>query len=329
MTLRNKMLATIAMLPLTIGAQAALADAHSGECGEVSMTEMNWASSAVVTAVAKFLMEQGYGCTVATVPSSTTPSLVSVSETGKPDIVTELWINGTPAYQELSDAGTITTLTDVLSDGGIEGWWIPKYLADEHPELTTIEGMLANPDLLGGRFHQCPEGWGCLNTNGALVRALDMEGNGYEIFQHGSGETMATAIAAAFENEEPILTYYWGPTSVLGKYEMVQVDLGEHDEEAFLCNANVECETDSVTSYPVGPVKTVVTTDFNDRLPQIAELMTNVAFTNAQMGEILAWQEENNASADEAGVYFLTNYADVWQDWVSDDAREKLGALIN
>ena len=304
------------------------AAAAQESCGEIVITEMNWASSAVVTGVATFLMEQGYGCEVTKVPSSTTPALASVSETGKPDIVTELWINGTPAYQELSEAGTIVTLTDVLSDGGIEGWWIPKYVIDEHPELATIEGMLANPDLLGGRFHQCPEGWGCLNTNGALARALDLEGNGFEIFQHGSGETMATAIASAFENKEPILTYYWAPTSVLGKYEMVKVDFGEHDEEAFLCNADPACETDTVTSYPVGPVKTVVTTDFQEREPAIAELMTNVAFTNEQMGDVLAWQEENNASPEEATVYFLTTYPDVWSGWISEPAREKLGAFI-
>ena len=43
-------------------------------CGEVTITEMNWASSAVVTAVSKFIMEQGYGCSVVKVPSATLPA---------------------------------------------------------------------------------------------------------------------------------------------------------------------------------------------------------------------------------------------------------------
>lgn len=311
----------------TAFAGAAMADAH-GECGEISITEMNWASSAIVTSVSSFLMEQGYGCDVTKVPSSTTPALASVSETGKPEIVTELWINGTPAYDELSEAGSITTLTDVLSDGGIEGWWIPTYLVDEHPELATLEGVLANPDLVGNMFHQCPEGWGCKNVNAALAKAVDLEGHGIEVFQHGSGETMATAIASAFENKEPFLGYYWAPTSVLGKYDMTSVDLGPYNEEIHLCNADPDCEEVGVSSYPVGPVKTVVTTTFADDHPDLAELMTNVSFTNAQMGEVLAWQEENNASADEAAVYFLTNYQDTWQSWVDDSAREKLAALL-
>lgn len=302
--------------------------AASADCGEVSITEMNWASSAVVTHVSKFLMEQGYGCTITLIPSSTVPALASVSETGKPDIVTELWINGAPSYEELEAAGTIETLGDVLSDGGIEGWWIPTYLADAHPELKTIEGLLANPELVGSRFHQCPEGWGCQRVNAALAEAFDLEGNGFEVFQHGSGETMATSIASAVESKEPWLGYYWAPTSVLGKYDMTSVDLGPYNEEAHLCNADPECTEVGKSSYPVGPVKTIVTTKFTAENPDVSAMMANVSFTNKQMGELLAWQEANTASAEETAVYFLTNYKEVWPNWINDEAKGKLAALL-
>ena len=55
----KKMILAAAM---TIGTSSATI--ASADCGEVSITEMDWASSAVVTAVATFLMEQGYGCSV-------------------------------------------------------------------------------------------------------------------------------------------------------------------------------------------------------------------------------------------------------------------------
>ena len=112
--------------------------------------EMNWASATVVTEVAKFLMEEGYGCDVTKVPSSSVPALASVAETGEPDILTELWVSGTPSFNGLEAAGKVTALTAVLSDGGVEGWWIPQYTVDAHPELATLEGVLANPDLLDG-----------------------------------------------------------------------------------------------------------------------------------------------------------------------------------
>ena len=59
-----------------------------------------------------------------------------------------------------------------------------------------------------------------------------------------------------------------------------------------------------------------------------SELLSNVSFTNAQMGEVLAWRLDNNASYDEAAVYFLTNYKDVWAGWLNDDASAKLAAIL-
>ena len=60
----------------------------SASCGKVSITEMNWASSQIITEVSKFLMEQGYGCNVEKVPSATTTAVASLAENGEPDIVT-------------------------------------------------------------------------------------------------------------------------------------------------------------------------------------------------------------------------------------------------
>ncbi|WP_425466064.1 ABC transporter substrate-binding protein [Ostreiculturibacter nitratireducens] len=310
------------------GGAFALSTNAAMACGSVSITEMNWASAALVTSVSKFLMEQGYGCTVTVVPSSTLPAVTSIAETGEPDIATELWVNTAPAYPDLEAAGKVRTLTDVLSDGGVEAFWIPQYLADEHPELTTMEGILANPELVGGKFHNCPDGWGCRVTNDNIVKAWDFEGNGLEVFNHGSGETLAAAIAAAYENKEPWFGYYWAPTSVLGKYPMAMVNIGEFSADVHACNASADCATPGKSPYPKAQVVTAITTAFADREPEIAELMSKVTFTNDQMNAVLAWQEENNASSDEATVHFLTTYKDVWGSWLNDAAREKLAAIL-
>ncbi|MCK0167915.1 glycine/betaine ABC transporter substrate-binding protein [Jannaschia sp. S6380] len=297
-------------------------------CDDVAITEMDWASSAIVTHVATFLMEQGYGCDVLMVPSSTTPAMASVAETGRPDIVTEVWPNGNPAYDGLVEAGKIATIANVLSDSSVQGWYVPTYLVEDHPELATLQGILDNPDLVGGRLHSCPDGWQCKDTTESIARAVDLEGAGIELFQHGSGETLATSMAAAVENREPWLGYYWEPTSLIGKYEMTRVDLGPFDAEVWACTVDPDCEEDGLTAYASTPVVTVVTTTFADDQPELAALMSNVAFTNAQMGDVLAWQEDNSASAEEAAVYFLTTYDDVWPAWLNDEARANLSALI-
>ena len=304
--------------------------AHAAACGEVVVTEMNWASAQVVTAVAKFLMTQGYGCDVTVLPSTSTPAIASIAETGKPDIVTELWAKSVPFYRDLENAGKVKTAADVLSDGGVEGWWIPTYLAEAHPELTTIEGIMANPQLVGGKFHNCPDDWSCRKVNDSLIAALKLDG-AMEIFDHGSGETLAASIAAAYTDTAPWFGYYWAPTSVLGKYPMVPVRIGDHVPDIHDCNAMgpEECAAPGLSDYPHAAVLTAVTTDMAARNPAVYDLMTKLSFTNAQMGAILAWKEDNRASADEAAAYFLQTYKSVWGDWLNEDARTRLAGLLN
>lgn len=298
-------------------------------CGEVSITEMNWASASVVTNVANFILEQGYGCDVSIVPSDTVPAVTSVAENNEPDIVTELWTNATGnVYERLKEEGRIRELGAVLDPGGVDAWWIPAYLAEEHPELTTIEGVLENPELVGGRFHNCPEGWGCRVFNDNLLPAFGVEEAGIEVFNHGSGETLATSIASAYENEEPWFGYYWAPTAVIGRYDMVQVDMGEYDQEAHEAAQNPDATDVGRTSFPPAPVKTAVTNEFAESHPELVEFLSQMTFPTDVMNSVLSWMDDNSASGEEGAVYFLTNYQDIWGDWLNESAQENLQQVL-
>ncbi len=321
-TLKKLSLSTAMMLAITAGA------AQADDCGEVTITEMDWASATIVTAVAKFLMTAGYGCTVTTVPSASNPALASIAETGEPDILTEIWTNGAPAYKGLIESGKITELTEVLSDGGVEGWWVPDYLLEKHPELATLDGIKANPELVGNRFHNCPEGWTCKVVSTNMAIAAGFEEAGIEDFIHGSGETLATSIASAFEDKAPWFGYYWAPTSILGKYPMTLIEMGPHDPDGHACNSNDDCASPVVGAFPKSIVTTVVSDTFMAENAAVTDMMRKLSFTNSEMGEVLAWQEEKSASADEAAAYYLTNYKDSWSGWINDAAKEKLSALL-
>ena len=136
------------------------------------------------------------------------------------------------------------------------------------------------------------------------------------------------AMAAAYEAKEPWFGYYWAPTSVLGKYPMVQIEMPAYDADAHICNGLEDCATPTLSAYPAANVVTAVTSTFAGREPDVAELLKHMTFTNAQMGEVLAWQEGNNASYEEAAVYFLSTYPDVWGEWLNDDAKTNLAALL-
>jgi glycine betaine/proline transport system substrate-binding protein len=305
------------------------AHAQSDACGDVSITEMNWASAQVVTSVASFIMEQGYGCNVSVVQSDTVPAITSVAENGEPDIVTELWLNSTgDAYDQLKSQGKVVEAGPVLDPGGVEGWWVPTYLAEAHPEVKTIQGILENPDLVDARFYNCPEGWGCRVVSDNLSTALDLEGNGIEVFNAGSGQVLASSMADAVMAEEPWFGYYWGPTVPLGKYDMTKVDLGPIDDEIHARNMNQDADDPGVSDFPAAPIYTAVTTDFQDENPAVFEFLQNMTFQTSDMSAVLAWMDENTASADEAAVYYLTTYQEQWTEWLSDDARANLASVL-
>lgn len=312
-----------ALSGLVLSVSAAQAD-----CGKVTISEMNWASSAIITAVASFLMEQGYGCQVTKVQTSTVPALTSAAEKGEPEILTEMWPAVATAYKDLEKQGKMITVTQVLPDGGQDGWWIPDYLAEAHPELKTLNGIFAHPDWVGGRFNNCPTGWGCRVSNDNLVKAFDLAGHGIEVFNHGSGETLAASIASAYTAKQPWFGYYWAPTSVLSKYHMVAVDMGPVEPALAACNARVDCPTPGKTGWPAATVLTAVTPDFAKKEPAVVELLKHVQFSNATMGGLLAWQEDKKATPDETAAYYLTNNKNVWKDWLNDDARAKLANLL-
>lgn len=317
-----------AVAGLTLASSVALA--ADGKCGKVSLGKMNWESAAVITEVTNFLMVRGYGCDVKLVPTATVTAITSLAENNEPDVVPELWVNSAPAYEKLAAEGKLVKATDVISDGGSESWFIPDYLAKKHPELKTLDGILKNPKLVGGKFHNCPEGWGCRKANDSLIIAFDLKKAGVEIFNHGSGETLGAAMASAYESKQPYFGYYWGPTAPLGKYNMVQVDLGPYNKAAHKCNAKgpEKCATPGKSSFPAAPVLTVVTKVFKDKNPAIFDLVSKIQFTNKELSQILAWKASKKASAADTAAYWLTQNKATWSKWVSADALAKLSKII-
>ncbi|AGY92026.1 hypothetical protein SPICUR_05255 [Spiribacter curvatus] len=302
--------------------------AANAECGEISVAEMNWTSGGIITGVTEFLLTQGYGCDVTVVPSATTTAITSLAENNEPDIVPEFWPNGAPAYYDLAEQGKVVKASDAFSEGATEHWLVPGFLVEEHPELATIEGILNNPELVGARFHNCPDGWGCRIANDSLVKAFELEDHGIEVFNHGSGETLQAALVSAAENEEPYFGYYWGPTAPLGQYDMVSVDMGPVNQEAYECNQDSECNEVGKTGWPAAPVFNVVTTDLAESEPEAFELMQNMTFENDTMNGLLAWHANNDATVDEAVVQFLQNNTDVWMDWLSEDAQANMQGMF-
>ncbi|MEM1377701.1 MAG: ABC transporter substrate-binding protein [Pseudomonadota bacterium] len=311
---------------------AAAAEAH-GSCGDVSIAEMNWASAGVAAQVDKIILEKGYGCNVELVTGDTMPTFTSMSEKAEPDIAPELWVN---AFREPLDAaaaeGTLVIAAEILSEGGVEGWWVPKYIADAH-NIKTVEDALARPDLFPGAeddskgaLFNCPSGWNCQISTNNLFRARDGEAKGFELVDSGSAAGLDGSIAKAFAREEGWLGYYWAPTAILGKFEMVMLDREVPHDKAHWdsCSSVADCEDPKPNAWPKSEVFTVVTKEFAETNAVAMDYLKNRQWDNQTIGKVLAWMDEEQGNNEDGALHFIENYEDLWTQWVSPEVAAKI-----
>ena len=320
------MAAAVATIGLSTGAHAA--------CGKVTIAEMTWASAAVAAHVENTILSKGYGCESELVPGDTVPTVTSMTEKGEPDIAPEVWINSAREVVEKAVAGgRLKIAGEILSDGGEEGWFIPKYLVDANPELTTLQAVLKRPDLFPdkeepgkGRFYTCPAGWACQIINKNLYKAYGLEKAGFTLFGPGSGDGLAAAIDRANSRKLPIFTYYWAPTALLGRHDMVKLGGMKHDPETWSCMTDKDCADPKPNMYPKSVVYTVVTSSFAEKAPDAFKFVSSVSWSNKVLNQLLAWKDKDQAKNEEAAKHFLKNYESVWTKWVPADVAAKVKA---
>ena len=314
-------------------------DADAAQCGTdrtIDIAEMTWPSAAALAHIHATILEEGYGCDVEIVAGDTVPTSSSMMSRGTPAIAPELWTSAIEdAWAAAIEEGTVVQLSDAITDGTVEGWFIPEYVQAEHPDLTTAQAVIARPELFPdpeepsqGRLYSCPPGWACELSTSALFEAFDMDET-WNLFSPGSGGALDASIARAFTREEPILFYHWGPTAILGKYPAVQLEIGEADMEVYACNTDPDCdEPAGVTAYPSSPAVVGAAAWIQEEAPVVAEYFTKVGLTNAQISELLVYGDENQADAEETAENFLKTKQDVWTKWVPAEVAEKVLAAI-
>ncbi|QUM77224.1 ABC transporter substrate-binding protein [Moritella sp. 24] len=311
----------------------------ASECGSVTIADMSWNSATIIANIDRFILEHGFDCDAELVPGDTMATGTAMIEKGQPDIAPEFWSNSMKAALDKGvEEGRIRYAGATLSDGGEEGFWVPEYMVEKDPSLATIAGVKANAKLFKhpedpdkSAFMICPSGWNCQITTTKLYEALDLEEDGFDLIDPGSGAGLSGSIAKAYERKEAWFGYYWAPTAVLGKYNMVKVDFGTGINEKHFkeCITQEDCLDPKATMFPPSAVDTVVTETFAARAPEALAYLNARSFKNAQMNELLAWMEDEQADGEYSVEHFLTNYEDTWSQWVDSATAKKIKKAVS
>ena len=328
--MKTRTLITGIALPLALGSGAAWAD-----CGELTIASMNWQSAEVLASLDQFILNEGYGCDAQIIVADTVPAITSLVEKGEPHIIPEGWVGLMPELFEkgLAD-GSIVSVGKALSDGGVQGWFMPKFIQDRHPDIKTVADVLKHPDLFPGAedpgvgaIHTGPQGWGGNIITTQLARGFKAEDHGFELVDTGSAAGHDGSIARAYERGEGWIGYYWAPTSLLGKYEMVKVDFGVPLDQAEWdrCTAVADCADPKPNNWPTDEVLTLVAKDVaRDTDPAVIEYLSRRSWSNDTVNALMAWMTDNQATEEDGAIRFLETHPEIWTAWVSPEAAERI-----
>jgi glycine betaine/proline transport system substrate-binding protein len=323
----------------TVLAGFAFSASAQQECGDVTIASMNWQSAEVLAALDAFILNEGYGCDAEIIVGDTVPTITSMVEKGEPDLAPEGWIDLQPELvaRGISE-GKLIGAAEALSDGAVQGWWIPKYVADANPEIKTIQDALKHPELFPapedaskGAVFNGPAGWGGTLATTQLFKGYGAEEAGFVLVDTGSAAGLDGSIAKAYEAKQGWMGYYWAPTALLGRYDMVKLDHGvPFDESEWKrCNTVADCPDPKPNDWPKDTVQTLLTKSFADRAgPEIMDYLNKRSWSNATVNALMAWMTDNQATGEEGARQFLKENEDLWTKWVSPEAAEKIKAAL-
>lgn len=332
----TKILAGAALIAGMAGFAPAAYAASCDTDKKIDIAEMSWPSAAALAHIHAKILDAGFGCNVEIVAGDTVPTSSSMLTKGRPAFAPELWTGSIVEIWAKGEADeTVASLGAAISDGAVEGWWIPTYVAEANPDIKNVEDLVNHVELFQdpednskGRIYSCPPGWACEITNSNLFKAYGLEDT-FNLFSPGSGGNLDASIARAFVKQEPIAFYYWGPTSLMGKYDMTKLGMPTHDPEIYACNGTADCATPGKTDWPTPTVIKGVAAWLPKEAPAVAAYISKAALSNVEVSALLSWGSENKASAEETAENFLMTQEAVWSTWVDADTAAAVKASLN
>ncbi|MDO5041327.1 MAG: glycine betaine ABC transporter substrate-binding protein [Peptoniphilus sp.] len=304
----------------------------SGVNKEIKFADAGWDSVKFHSAVAGTILQELYGYTWSEVTAST-PVAHQGLISGEIDIMMEAWTQNIPSYDEDVAAGKLEEV-GVNFDDNYQGIYVPRYVVegDEErgiepsaPDLINVWDLKNYPDVFKddedsskGRVYGAIPGWEIDNIMHKKYLHYGLDEN-FVYFRPGSEAALATAITSAYEKGVPVAAYYWEPTWLLGKYDMVLLQDKPYDPELF---------PEGQTECPSVVVTICSSNDFSQDNPQVIDFLSKYKTSSALTSEALAYMQDNKADYITTAKWFIQEHPELLKEWLSpEDAQKVLNSI--
>ncbi len=302
-------------------------------CGDITVAEMTWSSAAFLGHLDKYMLETVYGCNVQMIQGGTVGLATSLAEKSEPDVASELWASTVQGIVDdmLARGTAVVANNEPISGGASENWYVLPKTLEAYPELKTVEDVLNNPEIFGGKVYVCPVGWGCATTTVKILEAYGAEEKGWEIVDPGSGVGLDGSIAKAGNSDDHWFGFYWEPAGMVGKYDLQPIPTGKGfagTDHWVNCIQKEDCDSPQITDFSVPTLYKMVSSDMSQNGDVMQYLGTRSIDINL-FNSLIVKMDEQQETAEESVESFLKAYPDVWTKWLDQDGIDAVNATLN
>jgi glycine betaine/proline transport system substrate-binding protein len=234
--------------------------------------------------------------------------------TGEVDVVIENW--GHPDLDAKYGPDGDGTATDFGPTGneGIIGWYVPPWLAEEHPDITDWQNLNKYADDFktseSGDAGQLLDGDPSYVTNDeALVDNLDLD---FKVVYAGSETALIQAFRKAEENKEWLIGYFYEPQWFFSEVPLVHVDLPPYKAGCDADPEKVDCD------YPPYPLNKVVSTEWSNGGEPDVDLVKNFTWTNDDQNLVAKYIAEDGMDPADAADKWIADNQDTVDGWLGN-----------
>ena len=291
------------------GSASTAPSASSGPKGAVNIAINPWVGYEADAAVVGYLLKEKLGYTVVEKNLKEEISWQGF-ETGDVDVILENWGHPELTKTYIEDK-KIAVDAGLTGNKGIIGWYVPPWLAKEHPDILDWQNLNKYADNFktsesGGKGQLLDGDPSYVTNDEALVTNLKLN---FKVVYAGSEAALIEAFKTAEQQKKWLIGYFYEPQWFLAEVPLAHVKLPPYTPGCDADPKKVACD------YPPYDLNKIVSKKFADTGGDAYTLIKNFNWTNEDQNTVAAYIN-SGMSHDEAGKKWVDANEAKWKAWL-------------
>ncbi|WP_055622310.1 ABC transporter substrate-binding protein [Streptomyces sp. JHA19] len=293
-----------------VGDDSAGSGGSSGSCGTFNLAVNPWVGYEADAAVVAYVAEHDLGCTVRQKDLKEEIAWQGFG-TGEVDAVIENWGHDDLKKKYITDQKTAVD-AGPTGNKGLIGWYVPPWLAKEHPDITDWKNLNKYADEFrtsesGGKGQLLDGDPSFVTNDEALVKNLKLD---FKVVYAGSETALIQAFRKAEKDKEWVIGYFYEPQWFMSEVPLVKVELPPYTEGCDADAEKVACD------YPEYELDKIVSAEFAKSGSPAYDLVKNFTWTNDDQNTVAKYIAVDKMSPEAAAKKWVEANRDKVEAWL-------------